>query len=68
MYVYGQTTWLAVALRAARNGPGGSLGYAMLKTLVLRFTSESRLKSCGRVDSVIYVKVIFFFCFKISIC
>jgi hypothetical protein len=48
-------------LRAARNGRGGSLGHAMLKTFISGFSSGQQFKSCSRVHSVRYVNVPFVF-------
>jgi hypothetical protein len=48
-------------LRAARNGGGGNLGHAMLKTFISGFSSGQQFKSCSRVRSVNYVNVLFVF-------
>jgi hypothetical protein len=48
-------------LRLARNGRGGRLGHAMLKTFISCFSSGQQFKSCSRVHSVSYMNVLFVF-------
>jgi hypothetical protein len=51
-------------LRAARNGCGGSLGHAMLKTFASSSVLDSRKSRA--VESIVWVTWTFCLCFKIS--
>jgi hypothetical protein len=48
------------ALRAARNGRGGSLGNIILKTFFSGFGSEQQFKLCSGKEYHIFIQVVHF--------